>query len=168
MDWVPVSAGLAAMVLTAVILLWYRRFERRRAASAITDPEAIERYLVARRLAGSMRQAEYTFRMARIAAVADLSADGESAWATAACRGERRLLRQLGDVLPALPTATLVGSVNLARYGARVDDLVRLMGITRAQAVWITTMTPEAMDHQHRAAAAPAVRRRLTRLWHRG
>lgn len=119
-----------------------------RSPAGIADPEATERYLTARLLAGTVDPADYRSVMARIASVVDdrQPAD-EVRRATRLGYGFLAVARSLSRVLPELSLETVTVAVNLARFGATVEDLTRLTGVTAAQALRITVATPGSPDH---------------------
>lgn len=108
-------------------------------------PEATERALTARLLAGVLDGASYRDRMAEVASTVDGTGSGRDALRVLSLdMSSLELLGHLGPSLPELEPATLCAAVNLARYGAGVDDLVRLLGLSYPQAVRISAATPRA------------------------
>lgn len=152
--------GVGLILVADVTGAWLHRRSRRRrqrvaatppvpGVGRVTDPEAIERYLTARVLVHSIDQESYRSRMASIAAAAaGQPVDDLLRRATAIGPESARLLGTLGTALPELSPATLRAAVCLAGHGAAVDDLVRMLGLTPAQALRITAATPGAADHR--------------------
>lgn len=87
----------------------------RKVVDARPDPESMDRYFTAAVVAGVIDKAHYRARMAALAATTDLYVD---------------------EAIPSTVTdARLRAAVRLARQGSEADELVRLLGITHADAV---------------------------------
>jgi hypothetical protein len=145
-----ILAALGAMFAVDAIIAWYHRKPRRRGkarrtgqpALGVVDPETTERRLTARLLAKKIDQRDYQAGMAAVTATADgLLIDGELWHAMMVGRALRQRLRA---VLPGVSWPTLRAAVNLVRYGATVDDLIRLLGLTMPQGLQVTALVRDA------------------------
>jgi hypothetical protein len=161
-DMAPLATLLivaAGALLVAAVLGWIvhanragrsvgrpRRWWRGRARDD-GDLGHVERLLTSRVLAGNVDPAEYRSRLAALAEE-DYARRIEIRCALTLDHRARALLEPLRVALPEVPPATLSAAINLAGYGASVEDLVRLLGLTRAQAFRITVVTPGAGDHR--------------------
>ena len=94
-----------------------------RVVEARPDPESMDRYFTAAVLDGVVDKAHYRARMAALAATTDLYVD---------------------DATPTTMTdPRLQAAVRLARQGTEADELVRLFGITHADAVRVIIVARE-------------------------
>ncbi|WIY00513.1 hypothetical protein QRX60_41720 [Amycolatopsis mongoliensis] len=141
---------LGLVVVVAVLELVPARKLRRRSAPAgfpgaarrrrpaDDDREARERALASGVLAGKTDPADYREAMAALAAD-DSPGSGDVAmlvWLerTPPEGDPRDLLRRLGTALPGIPSTTVCSAVALARSGAKTDELIRTLHLTRVQA----------------------------------
>lgn len=126
---------MAAMAITHMAarlaaLLSPARTTKRRSTRSDASVEEQEQVVTGRLLAGRASQREYHREMARLAhaAAAEPSIPEEST------RDPRYVLAVVGTMLPEVGPAILCRAFVLARSGAEVTDLVRLLSLTRSQA----------------------------------
>lgn len=109
---------LAMLLFGDRVVLPRRKREARTApkvVEATPDPESMERYFTAAVLAGVIDKAHYQARMAALAATTEQHVDD--------------------DVPRTVTDPRLRAAVRLARRGTEAGELVRLLGITHADAV---------------------------------
>ena len=113
-----------------------------------TSPDEIERTLTARLLSGHLDRAEYHEAMDALMSVVKRAPTAATVPRMLAVLGTPphcgELLGRLGVALPELPPETVFAAFNLARCGANVDELVRLMDLTEPQALRISTVVSGA------------------------
>jgi hypothetical protein len=105
--------------------------------------EGAERALCRQLTAGQLDRADYRDAMAALAAT-DQRVSGANPLATMAIGHQSRdQITRLRAAMPAMAPATIFAAVALAHDGATVENLMRLLGMTNAQAlrVIITTAT---------------------------
>jgi hypothetical protein len=111
-----------------------------------TDAESRELSCVDRLLAGTASQTEYTDEMAALAAAGPAAAVDVVALVWCAGRKAtaveelRQLLGRMTVALPELPVGTVRSALALVRAGADVEELIRVLRLTRVQARTIRTV----------------------------
>lgn len=148
--------GLAVLIVSVIVLaeldVWV--VQRWRAGDRVVAPTPpttsppsmtageVEQALTTRLLAGQLDPGRYRDCLAAVAATVDrlLPAD-ETRVVTDLTDESYGLVARLAGVLPRVPEATLCAAVNLTRFGAGVDDLTRLLGLSKPDALCIVTST---------------------------
>ena len=152
--------GSALLVVEFVLYTWRHRRQRRLAVRrhpsgrgpaptpdgpvqyrvTALDPEGIERLLTRRLVFGTITSEVYRHWMTKLAAGPDSDPVSVDVTRAFSLDVESRLqLARLATEMPELPLATLSAGVSLVRFGATVDDLVRLLGLRPDQALRIAT-----------------------------
>ena len=102
------------------------------------DLERSEQRLTTRRLSGDLDAASYRDELGALAH--KMANNGVFAEARRVTTVDRQLLAhagRVGTIAPELPLPMLIAVAGVVRYGAEDDDLVRMFGLTPAQAIKI-------------------------------
>jgi hypothetical protein len=154
--------AVCVMVLLVIENLASRRSTRqhREMARMIMQPDPgatqdelaydnAERELTTRLLAAQLTQHDYHDGMAALSAADQRTTSLAPPRLAVLSRDSRIQLADLGAAMPAVPPTTIFAAVALASNGATIDNLMRLLGLTNAQALRVMVTTAANGDRQY-------------------